>query len=96
MIVDLISYRVQSGKESEFEAQQQEWQQVMRGARGFIGQILMRSLDDPAQYHAEVRWASREYHERFGSGENAEGRRLAQKLTSVLESPPAHRLLEYV
>ena len=65
MIVDLVTFRVKSGKEQEFEAQQQEWAALMRRARGFINQVLMRNLENPSEYQAEVRWVNRDYRDRF-------------------------------
>jgi heme-degrading monooxygenase HmoA len=96
MIVDQVTFRVKSGKEQEFEAQQQEWTALMRRARGFINQVLLRSLEDPAEYHAEVRWVNRDYRDRFSSQEDREGKALAQKRSALLDAPPSHRLLESI
>ena len=96
MIVDLVTFRVKRGKQQEFEKHNEEWLRLMRRTRGFIGQVLMRNADDPSEYHAEVRWVSREYRDRFSAHEFAEGRSLAQQGAALLEGPPAHRLLEQV
>jgi heme-degrading monooxygenase HmoA len=96
MIVDLVTYRVRNGKEHEFEAQQQEWTKLMRRSRGFIGQVMLKSLDEPREYHAEVRWVNRDYRDRFSAHEDKESQALVQKSASILEGPPAHRLLESV
>lgn len=96
MIVDQVTFRVKSGKEQEFEAQQQEWTALMRRARGFINQVLLRSLENPAEYHAEVRWVNRDYRDRFSAQEDRESKALAQKRSAILEGPPSHRLLESI
>ena len=96
MIVDLVTFRVRNGKEQEFEALHQETLRLMRRSRGFINQVMLRSLDDPQEYHAEVRWVSREYRDRFSSQEGGDPDPLRQKSSAVLEGPPTHRLLEPV
>ncbi len=94
MVIDLITFRVKKGKEKEFEMNQEEWVKLMRRARGFITQVLMRSSEDPAEFHAEVRWVNREYRDRFAAHEEKESKALVQKGASILDGPPAHRLLE--
>ncbi|OLD64946.1 MAG: hypothetical protein AUI47_03540 [Acidobacteria bacterium 13_1_40CM_2_68_5] len=96
MIVDLVTFRVRSGKAQEFEAHQQEWLKLMRRSRGFINQVVLRSLDDPTEYHAEVRWVNRDYYDRFSAHQDGESQALVQKGTAVLDGPPTHRLLEYI
>ena len=96
MIVDQVTFRVKSGKEQEFEAQQQEWTALMRRARGFINQVLLRSLENPTEYHAEVRWVNRDYRDLFSAQEDREGKALAQKRSVLLDGPPTHRLLESI
>lgn len=96
MIVDQVTFRVKNGREQEFEAQQQEWTALMRRARGFINQVLLRSLENPAEYHAEVRWVNRDYRDRFSAQEDRESKALAQKRSAILEGPPSHRLLESI
>lgn len=96
MVVDHVTFRVKRGKQQEFEAQNEEWLRLMRRARGFIGQSLLRSTEDPHEYHAEVRWVSKDYRDRFASHEDAETRALAQKHAAILDGPPGHRLLEHV
>ncbi len=96
MIVDLVTFRVRSGKEQEFEAHQQEWMKLMHRSRGFINQVMLRSLEDPCEYHAEVRWVNKEYRDRFSAHEDKDSKALVQKSASILEGPPAHRLLESV
>ncbi len=68
----------------------------MRRSRGFISQVMLRSLEDPTEYHAECRWVSKDYHDRFSVREDKESRALVQKSASILEGPPVHRLLEHV
>jgi heme-degrading monooxygenase HmoA len=96
MIVDLITFHVRRGKDQEFEAQQQDWIKLMRRSRGFINQVMLKNLETPGEYLAEVRWVNREYRDRFSSHEDEEAEALAQKSASVLEGPPIHRLLENV
>ncbi len=96
MIVDLVTFHVRSGKTQEFEAHQQEWDKLMRRARGFINQVVLRSLEDPAEYHAEVRWVNRDYHDRFTAHEDKASQALLQKRTTLLDGVPTHRLYEYV
>jgi len=96
MIVDQVTFRVKSGREQEFEAQQQEWTALMRRARGFINQVLLRSLESPAEYHAEVRWVNRDYRDRFSAQEDLENKALAQKRSVLLDGPPSHCLLESI
>jgi heme-degrading monooxygenase HmoA len=96
MIVDLVTFRVRNGKEQEFEALHQENLRLMRRSRGFINQIMLRSLDDPLEYHAEIRWVSKDYLDRFSSQEGGASGPIQQKGSSVLEGPPTHRLLEPV
>ncbi len=96
MIVDLVTFRVKSGKEDEFEAQQQEWITQLRRSRGFINQVLLRSLDNPSEYHAELRWVNRDYRDRFSAHEDRESRTLVQKRSALLDGPPSNRLLEFI
>lgn len=96
MIVDLVTFRVKSGKDQEFEAHQQEWLALMRRSRGFINQVIMRSLENPSEYYAEVRWVNRDYRDRFSAHEDKESRALVQKGSAILDGPPGHRLLESV
>jgi len=96
MIVDLVTYRVRTGKEQEFEALSQDALRLLRKSKGFISQILMKSLEDPAEYHAEMRWVSRDYRDRFTARDDGDAATLKQKSASILEQAPAHRLLEPV
>jgi len=96
MIVDLVTFHVRNGKTQEFEAHQQEWLKLMRRARGFINQIVLRNLDDPAEYHAEVRWVNRDYRDRFSTHEDKASQALLQKGAVLLDGAPSHRLYEYV
>lgn len=96
MVVDLVTFRVKRGKQQEFERHNEDWVRLMRRARGFITQVLMRSADDPAEYHAEVRWVNRDYRDRFAAHDDKESKALFQRSAAILETAPAHRLLEYV
>jgi heme-degrading monooxygenase HmoA len=94
MVVDHVTYRVRAGKEQDFEKLQDDWQRLLRRARGFITRILMRNAEDPVEYHAEVRWVSREYRDRFAAQKDSD--RLQEKGASVLEGSPVHSLLEHL
>ena len=96
MIVDLVTFRVKSDKASEFERHCDDWTRQMKRARGFVTQSLMRSLDHPAEYFAEVRWVSRDYRDRFHAEQDAERRTLQQKAHDLLDAPPDSRLVESV
>ena len=96
MIVDFVTFRVKNGKDQEFETLHQDTLKLMRRSRGFIGQVMMRSLDDPAEYHAEIRWVSKDYRDRFTARGDADTAALVQRGASILEKAPAHRLLEPV
>jgi heme-degrading monooxygenase HmoA len=96
MVVDLVTFRVKRGKQQEFEKHSEEWLGALRRTRGFIAQVLMRSTEDPTEYHAEVRWVNRDYRDRFSAQEDGGVKALAQKSSALLEEPPVHRLLEYV
>jgi len=96
MIVDMVSFRVKSGRAQEFERHAEEWVRLMRRTRGFVTQDLMRSVERPGEYTAVVRWVSREYRDRFHGGEDAARQTLQQKARDLLEAPPASLLLEGV
>jgi len=96
MIVDLVNFRVRSGKDQEFEALHQEWIKLMRGSRGFINQVMLRSVEEPGEFFAEIRWVNKDYRDRFSAHEDKESKALGQKSASILEGPPVHRLLESV
>ena len=96
MIVDRVTFRVRRGKEQEFEALHQEWLKLMRRSRGFINQVMLRSLEDPCEYHSEVRWVNQDYRDQFSAHEDKESKALVQQGAAILEGPPAHRLFESV
>lgn len=96
MVVDLVTFRVRRDRQQDFERHSEDWVRVMRRSRGFINQILMRSLDDPAEYRAEVRWVSKDYRDRFNAQQDAEVQALLKQAASLLEGPPTRTLLEFV
>jgi heme-degrading monooxygenase HmoA len=96
MIVDLVTFRVKNGKEQEFEELNQDALRLMRRSKGFISQVMLRSLEDPAEYHAEVRWVNKEYRDHFSARADGDTTALSQRGASILEGAPAHRLLEPV
>ena len=96
MIVDMVTFRVRSGKDQEFEAHHQEWIKLMQRSRGFISQVMLRNLEEPSEYVAEIRWVNKDYRDRFSAQTDKESKTLAQKGASILEAAPLHRLLESV
>ena len=96
MIVDLVTFRVKPDRVQEFERHNEEWVRLMRRARGFITQTLMRGLDRPGEFTAEVRWVNRDYRDRFHGGDDPDRAVLQQKARDLLDSPPASVLLEDV
>jgi len=96
MILDLVTFRVRTGKEQEFETMCQESLRLLRKSKGFISQVVLRSLEDPAEYQAEVRWVSKDYRDRFTARSDGDAATLQQKGAAILERAPSHRLLEPV
>jgi len=96
MVVESVTYRVRPGREQEFEQHQAEWEPVLRRARGFITRSLMRNADDPLEYRAEVRWASRAYRDRFAAAEERDTAALRRKAAGLIDGTPAARLFEGV
>lgn len=96
MIVDLVTFKVKQDRIAEFERHNEDWVHHMRRARGFVTQVMMRSLERPSEFTAEVRWVSRDYRDRFHASEDADRRALQQKARELLEALPASLLLEYV
>ena len=96
MIVDLVTFRVKRGKQQEFESHNEDRVRLLRRARGFIAQVLMRSTEDPAEYHAEIRWVNRDYRDRFVAMDDQESRSLTQRTAALLDGPAVHRLVEYI
>jgi heme-degrading monooxygenase HmoA len=96
MIIEMVSFRVKPDRIPEFERHNEEWVRLMKRARGFVTQSLMRSLDRPAEYFAEVRWVNRDYRDRFHAEQDAERRTLQQKARDLLDAPPDSRLVESV
>ena len=96
MIVDLVTFRVKPGKQQEFETHNEDRLRLMRRSRGFIAQVLMRSTEDPAEYHAEIRWVNRDYRDRFAAADDHESSSLKQRTAALLDGPPVHRLVEYI
>ena len=94
--MDFVTFRVKNGKEQEFEALQQDAVKLMRRSRGYISQVMLRSLEDPSEYHAEVRCVSKEYRDRFTARADSDTNALLQRGASIFEKAPAHRLLEPV
>jgi heme-degrading monooxygenase HmoA len=96
MVVDLVTFRVKSGRQADFERHCEDWARLLRRSRGFIGQVLLRNVEDPTEYRAEVRWVSREYRDRFAGRQDAETQALLKASATLLESAPGRTLLEAV
>ena len=96
MIVDLVTFRVKQDRAQEFERHNEEWVRLMRRSRGFVNQILMRRLEHPAEYTAEVRWVNRDYRDRFHADDDKDRATLQQRARDLLDAPPASVLLELV
>jgi heme-degrading monooxygenase HmoA len=96
VVVEWTIYRVREGMGGEFEARAEERLGVLKRARGFITQSLMRNADDPGEYRAEIRWVSREYRDRFLARHEADGKAFDEKLSKLLDAPATHCLLEPV
>jgi len=96
MVVDLVTFRVKSGRQADFERHCEEWARLLRRSRGFIGQILLKNAEDPTDYRMELRWASREYRDRFLARQDGETQGLLKASAALLESSPARSLLEAV
>jgi heme-degrading monooxygenase HmoA len=68
MYVVLWRFRSLVGRESEFEqayGPSGQWTQLFRRADGYLGTELLRRSDDPREYLAIDRWASRVAYEAF-------------------------------
>ena len=96
MIIEMVSFRVKPDRIPDFERHNEEWVRLMRRSRGFVTQSLMRTVDKPSEYLAEVRWVNRDYRDRFHAEEDAERRTLQQKARELLDAPPDSRLVESV
>ena len=96
MIVDMVTFRVRPERIAEFEKHNEDWVRMMRRARGFITQVLMRSLDHPHEFTAEVRWVNREYRDRFNVADDPDRKALQQRAHDLLDGPPRSVLLESV
>lgn len=96
MIIELVSFRVKPDRIPEFERHNEEWVRLMRRARGFVTQSLMRSVDRPGEFVAEVRWVSRDYRDRFHASDDADRRTLQTQARDILDAPPDSRLVESI
>ena len=96
MIIELVSFRVKTDRIPEFERHNEEWVRLMRRARGFVTQTLMRSVDRPGEYTSEVRWVNRDYRDRFHAVDDVERQALHQRARELFEGPPDSRLVETV
>lgn len=94
MVVERITYRVKRDRMADFESLAAESFAMLRRARGFVTFTLARSIDDPAELHADIRWVNRSYRDRFASAPDAAAKALEGRREALLEGPPTHRLIE--
>ena len=88
MYVVLWRFRPLVGRESEFERAYGpcgEWAQLFRHGDGYLGTDLLRHSDDPGEYLALDRWASRAAYEAFRAHWSSEYRRLDHRLGELTE-----------
>ena len=88
MYVVVWRFRSLVGRESEFEqayGPSGEWTQLFRGGEGYLGTELLRRSDDPREYLAIDRWASRVAYEAFRARFSSEYRRLDRLLEALTE-----------
>lgn len=94
MIIDVVRFAVKPQKVQDFLRHNEEWVRLMRRARGFVNQNLFRSLDHSGEYVAQVSWVSRDYRDRFHSGDDADRTTLQDQARDFLESAPNSTLVE--
>jgi heme-degrading monooxygenase HmoA len=88
MYVVLWRFRPLMGRESEFErayGPSGEWTRLFRRSDGYLGTELLRRSDDPGEYLALDRWASRAAYEAFRTRWSSEYRRLDRLLEELTE-----------
>jgi quinol monooxygenase YgiN len=96
MIIDVVSFRVKPQRVQDFLRHNEDWVRLMRRARGFVNQLLFRSLDHPGEYVAQVSWVNRDYRDRFHSDDDADRRALQDQAREFLEAVPTNTLVETV
>jgi heme-degrading monooxygenase HmoA len=94
MVVEQVTFRVRRGSEAEFEKDRQALHAALRRAQGFVALAWYRGAENAAEYVAAIRWASRDYRDRFAASDDPETVALRQRAAARLEGPPAARLLE--
>jgi heme-degrading monooxygenase HmoA len=88
MYVVLWRFRPLVGRKSEFErayGPSGHWAQLFRRSDGYLGTELLRRFDDPREYLALDRWASRAAYETFRARWSDEYRRLDHRLEELTE-----------
>jgi heme-degrading monooxygenase HmoA len=88
MYVVLWRFRPLVGRESEFErayGPSGQWAQLFGRGDGYLGTELLRRFDDPGEYLALDRWASRAAYEAFRARWSDEYRRLDHWLEELTE-----------
>ncbi|MGH9750848.1 MAG: antibiotic biosynthesis monooxygenase [Candidatus Polarisedimenticolia bacterium] len=94
MVVEQLSFRVRRGREADFEKDRQALHAALRRAQGFVTLAWYRGVENAAEQVAEIRWASRDYRDRFAATDDKETVALRARAAERLEAPPAARLLE--
>jgi heme-degrading monooxygenase HmoA len=88
MYVVLWRFRPMRGQESEFErayGPSGDWTRLFQHGEGYLGTELLRRSDDPREYLALDRWASRAAYEVFRTRFSSEYRRLDRRLEELTE-----------
>ena len=96
MIIDVVRFHVKPQRAQDFLRHNEDWVRLMRRARGFVTQTMFKSLDAPGEYVAQVSWVSRDYRDRFHSGDDADRHALQEAARDMLEGAPVSTLVESV
>ncbi|HET7270019.1 MAG TPA: antibiotic biosynthesis monooxygenase [Rubrobacter sp.] len=92
MYVVLWRFRPLKGREDEFEraySPSGEWARLFQHGEGYLGTELLQRSDDPREYLALDRWASRTAYETFQTRFSSEYRRLDRRLGGLTEEEVA-------
>ena len=88
MYLVLWRFRPVVGREDEFKLAYGpfgKWARLFRREQGYLGTELLRRSDDPREYLAIDRWASRVAYEAFRARFSSEYRRLDRLLEALTE-----------
>ena len=63
MILELVDIRIQSGKQTEFDAAvQRGLEQVIAKAKGYKGHVINKCIETPERYVVQIYWETLENH----------------------------------